>query len=244
VEHGRRESAVLTIRTVAETGSTNADMLVAAAAGAAEGSWLRTERQTAGRGRQGRPWRSERGNLAASTIVRLRAADPPAPTLGLVVAVALDEALRGHEPSLRYTIKWPNDVLIDGAKLSGILLERADDAVVIGVGVNLAYHPHLADRATTSLAEHGATVDPAAFLETLAEALARWVARWRSEGLPPVRSRWLERAHPVGTALSVRHPDGGTVEGLFDGLAADGALLLRLASGERRAMHAGDVFLI
>ena len=141
-------------------------------------------------------------------------------------------------------LKWPNDLLIDGAKLSGILLERAGDAVVIGFGVNLAHHPTDTDRVATSLAAHEIAVDPADFIETLAEAFARWVERWRGEGIDVVRRRWVARAHPVGTPLTARLPDGSAIDGLFDGLDADGALILRLADGTRRVIHAGDVFLL
>jgi len=216
--------------------------------GAAEGLWLRAERQTAGRGRQGRAWVSPVGNLYTSTIVRLRPGDPPAPTLALVAAVALEEAVSVYyHPGLRrggLMLKWPNDLLLDGAKLSGILLERADDAVVIGVGVNLAHHPADTERVATSLAAHGIIVDPGPFLETLTETFARWLARWRGEGLAPIRDRWVERAHPAGTALTARLPDGSSVDGLFERLDRDGALILRLADGTRRVIHAGDVFLI
>ena len=255
------------IRTVAETGSTNADVLELARAGAAEGLWLRAERQTLGRGRQGRAWESPDGNSYASTLVRLRPTDPTAATLALVAAVASAEAvgvylspspfeasrfsLSGRErkepaqpPKGELTLKWPNDLLIDGAKASGILLERADDAVVIGIGVNLAHHPELSDRPTTSLAAHGVAVAPAQFIETLAESFARWLARWRGEGIAPVRRCWLGRAHPIGTALTARLPDGSAIDGLFDGLDTDGALILRLAGGARRVIHAADVFLI
>ncbi|MBM3929212.1 MAG: biotin--[acetyl-CoA-carboxylase] ligase, partial [Sphingomonadales bacterium] len=150
--------------TVAETGSTNADLLAAARSGAAEGRWLRAVQQSAGRGRQGRIWQSAPGNLYASTIVRLRPHDPPAATLALVAAVALDDALGLLCPSLRVAgrlaIKWPNDLLLDGAKLVGILLERADDAVVIGFGVNCTHHPALPDRPTTSLSDADCQTDP------------------------------------------------------------------------------------
>ena len=141
-------------------------------------------------------------------------------------------------------LKWPNDLLLGGAKLSGILLERVDDAVVIGIGVNLAHHPDLSDRFTTSLAAHGIAVTPPIFLDVLTEMLARWLDRWRGEGLGPVRARWLERAHPVGTGLTAHLTDGHVADGLFDGLAGDGALLLRSASGERRVIHVADVFLL
>lgn len=239
---GGGADAVL-IRVVAETGSTNADMLALAAAGASEGSWLRAERQTAGKGRQGRAWESPVGNFYGSTLVRLRPTDPPAPTLALVTVVALEDAVRVFL-SRGATIKWPNDLLIDGAKLSGILLERGGDAVVIGIGVNLAHHPDLSDRPATSLAAQGVEVSAATFADVLADSFARWLSRWRGEGLEPVHQRWLDRAHPTGTALTARLPDGTAHDGLFDGLTADGALILRLADGSRHVIHAGDVFLI
>ena len=157
---------------------------------------------------------SPAGNFYGSTLVRLRASDPAAATLALAAAVALEEAVRVFLeplPSLSRAsdarclpqaeggllLKWPNDLLLGGAKLSGILLDRVDDAVIVGIGVNLAHHPDLPGRATTSLAAHGVSVDPAAFLDVLAEAFARWLERWRGEGVAAVRARWLERAHPV-----------------------------------------------
>ena len=206
--------------------------------------WLRADRQTAGRGRLGREWQSPEGNLHASTLVRLRPHDPAAATLALVAAVAVEEAGSVYLPPETgvLSLKWPNDVLLDGAKLGGMLLERGGDAVVIGIGVNLANHPDLPERPTTSLAAHGVTVAPTAFVETLAEAFARWLDRWRAIGVAPVRDRWSARAHPVGTALTARLPDGARIDGLFDGIDADGALTLRLADGERRVIHAADVF--
>ncbi|WP_426263266.1 biotin--[acetyl-CoA-carboxylase] ligase [Sphingomonas sp. PWP1-2] len=262
------------IRTVAETGSTNADMLLLAASGAEEGVWLRAERQSGGRGRQGRVWASPVGNFYGSTVVRVRAGDPAAATLALVAAIALEEVVRvylnntvapaeaggaalGHAPAgardapaapacagATMWIKWPNDLLLGGAKLSGILLERSGDAVIVGIGVNLAHHPEDTDRLATSLAQHGVTPDPADFAETLAEGFARWLAIWRGQGLAPIRARWLERAHPVGTALTARLPDGQAIDGLFGGLDGDGALILRLADSGSRVIHAGDVFLL
>ncbi|MEO5493475.1 MAG: biotin--[acetyl-CoA-carboxylase] ligase [Sphingomonas sp.] len=231
------------MRTVAETGSTNADMIALAASGLEEGVWLRADRQTSGRGRQGRAWVSPTGNLYVSTLVRIRPSDPPAATLALVAAVAIEEAVGAYLPGAA-RIKWPNDLLIDGAKWSGILLERAGAAVVIGFGANMAHHPTDTDRVATSLAAHGIAVDPADFIETLAEAFARWVERWRGEGIDVVRRRWVERAHPAGTPLTARLPDRSTIDGLFDGLDAEGALILRLADGTRRVIHAGDVFLL
>lgn len=152
--------------------------------------------------------------------------------------MALHEVASLHAAGLQ--LKWPNDLLADGAKLAGILLEREGEAVVAGFGVNLAAHPDLPDRATASLAGlTGAAPDPGGFLEALAEAFARWLGRWRRDGVGPVRRRWLEAAHPVGTALATAEG-----EGLFDGLDEEGALRLRLADGTMRIVHAGDVFLL
>lgn len=144
----------------------------------------------------------------------------------------------------RVQLKWPNDLLLAGAKLSGILLERSGDAIIIGFGANLAHHPTDLDRVATSLAAQGISVDPDDFLVTLADGFARWLGKWRGEELAAVRDRWMARAHPPGTALTARLPDGVAVEGLFDRLDRDGALILRLADGGTRVIHAGDVFLI
>jgi BirA family biotin operon repressor/biotin-[acetyl-CoA-carboxylase] ligase len=205
---------------------------------------LRAETQTGGKGRSGRQWLSPPGNLYATTLVRLLPGDPPAPTLALVSAVALHEAASAYVRSPALILKWPNDVLRDGAKLAGILLEREGDAVAAGFGVNLAHHPDLPDRPATSFAALGvAPPAPDVFLFDLAASFARWLGRWRGEGLRPIRDEWLRRAHPVGTALSVRLPEQ-FLEGLFDGLDKMGALRLRLAGGEVRVIQAGDVFLL
>ncbi|MFN3945573.1 MAG: biotin--[acetyl-CoA-carboxylase] ligase [Allosphingosinicella sp.] len=226
------------IRTLPRTGSTNDDVAALARQGAAEGLWVRAERQTGGKGRQGRAWESPPGNLYASTLVRLRPGDPPAPSLALVAAVAVHEVAALSLAEVR--IKWPNDLTAGQAKLAGILLEREGEAVVIGFGVNLAHHPEGLDRPVTSIAALAGSA-PAAevFVEALAESFARWLGRWRSEGLGPVRARWLAGAHPIGTALSAAGE-----EGLFDGLDEAGSLRLRLADGTLRTIHAGDVFLI
>lgn len=202
--------------------------------GGVEGLWLRADRQTGGKGRQGRAWQSPPGNLHASTLVRLQPGDPPAPTLALVAAVALHEAVEPHAPAAR--IKWPNDLLVDGAKLAGILLERQGDAVIVGFGVNLAHHPEDLGRPATSL---DPPVAPDPFLRGLAAAFEAWLARWRAEGLAPVRAAWLAAAHPLGTRLMA-----GDARGTFDGLDESGALRLRLEDGGLRIIHAGDVFLL
>lgn len=233
------------IRTVAETASTNDDMTALARAGEAEGSWLRAERQTGGRGRQGRAWDSPAGNLYASTLVRLREGDPPAATLAFVASLALRATVAPHVPdSVSLSLKWPNDVLLDGKKLSGILLEREGETVIAGIGVNLAHHPEGLDRPATSIATFAAAPDPDTFLLDLAGRFAALVNGWRTTGLAPLLANWLRYAHVAGTALSVHDGDGDRIDGEFAGLTGDGALRLRLADGAERVIHAGDVFLI
>lgn len=192
----------------------------------------------------GRVWESPRGNLYASGLVDLQPDDPDAATLALLAAVALYDAIAIWAPAIQ--LKWPNDVLLgNGAKLSGILLERKGDAVVVGFGVNLAHHPHELDRLVSSIAALGVVPPtPAKFLDALADTFARWLTRWRTDGMGVISAAWLTRAHPVGTALTVNLPDCERLEGLFDGLSDECALRLRLADGAVRVIHAGDVFLI
>lgn len=232
------------IRIVDETGSTNDDMAAWALAGAAEGDWLMARRQIGGRGRSGRAWTSPAGNLYASGLVRLAPGDPPAPTLALVAGVAAAEVIAAYlGPAGSPMLKWPNDVLVGGAKLAGILLERHGEAIVIGIGANLVAAPALPDRPTASLAALGGAV-PAAedALAELAAAFARWLAIWRGQGLEQIRRAWLAAAHPIGTALSAQVA-GERIDGLFDGLDRDGALRLRHPEGVA-TVQAGDVFLI
>lgn len=233
------------LRTVAETGSTNEDMKALAREGAPEGTWLRAERQTAGRGRMGRAWEGEEGNLYASTLVRLQSGDPPPHTLALVAAVAAHRALGDFAGNGGLRIKWPNDIMAAHAKLCGILMERIEDAIIIGIGVNIVNAPTLADRMTICLRDLGAeTCDAASVLEAIAGHFAAELRQWRTYGAEPAIRAWLERAHPAGTMLGVQLPDGSRAEGRFETLDRDGALILRLADGTSHAIHAGDVFLL
>ncbi len=247
------------IQYVEETGSTNADMLALAEQGAAEGMWLRAGRQTGGRGRMGRSWESPDGNLYCSTLVRVGPHDPVPHTLALVAANAVHALVAplcgtgGPSASVggqagggpgNAKIKWPNDILVDGAKIAGILLERVGDAIVIGIGINVTGHPTGLDRPVTSLAAQGAgDLEAGALLERLSALFAHWLGIWRAQGLDPVRTHWLLNAHPPGTPMRVALPDGEVVEGAFDTLDRQGMLILRLANGESRAIHAGDVHL-
>ena len=192
----------------------------------------------------GRAWESPSGNLYASHLVRLRPEDPPAPMLAFVTAVAVCEVLMAQAPLIPFAIKWPNDILVGPAKLAGILLERTGDAVVIGIGVNLAHHPEGLPRPVTSLAALGVPPpSPASFVEELASHMAHWLERWRSDPAEVTR-RWSTLAHPVGTPITATLPDGTQMSGGFAGLENDGALSLRLADGRIHAIHAGDIFLV
>lgn len=232
------------IRIVPETGSTNADLaeLARTAASPAEGDWLIADRQTAGRGRQGRQWFDGFGNFMGSTVVRARGGDPPAPSLALLAGLALHEVVTPLvPPPALVTIKWPNDLLIGTAKLAGILLERAEDVVIVGIGVNLARAPQVDGRETIALGEFGPAPDRDCFAEALARQFALELERWRSYGLDPLIARWLAAAHPVGTPLLVGEPGETPLAGQFGGLTGDGALQLRLADGTTRIIHAGEV---
>lgn len=231
---------------VSETGSTNADLLTRLAAGEAvrEGYWHIADRQSAGRGRQGRTWLDGPGNFMGSTAVRLSAGDAAPASLSFVAALAVYEALLCHVVMPQsLVLKWPNDVLLGEGKVAGILLERAGDAAVIGIGVNLAWAPALPDRATGYLRTVGPAPKRDVFARDLAASFDRELDRWRQFGLESVFSRWLAAAHPVGAPLAIHGADGVRVSGAFDGLETDGALRLRLVDGTVRVIHAGDVTL-
>jgi BirA family biotin operon repressor/biotin-[acetyl-CoA-carboxylase] ligase len=162
----------------------------------------------------------------------------------LVAAVALIEIISLYAGDESVRLKWPNDILADGAKLSGILLERIGDAVVVGFGVNIADAPAVPDRATSSIAQIvGSVPDVGVFLEDLARSFERWLGNWRASP-SSVRARWMEYAHPLGTPLAVHESEGRVTEGLFQGIDSDGSLRLRLADGSEHVIQAGDVFLI
>lgn len=233
------------IRFVAETGSTNADLLNALKNGerTGEGEWLVADRQTAGRGRQGRDWFDGAGNFMGSTLVRTSFGEPPPASLALMTGLAVYEAILPYlatPSSLR--LKWPNDVALGRAKLAGILLERAGDTVVIGIGINLKVAPRLPDRPTVALSDVGPAPDRDTFATVLANHFATELRRWRDYGLGPLTRRWEAAAHPPGTPLTVAPPGEESLSGTFAGLTDEGALSLRLADGALRVIHAGDVF--
>jgi BirA family biotin operon repressor/biotin-[acetyl-CoA-carboxylase] ligase len=216
--------------------------------GAVEGAWALARRQTGGKGRQGRAWTSIAGNLHASTMVRLRDGDPAPATLSLVCAVALHRAFVEITdiPSHALRIKWPNDLIAcrgdAWGKVAGILLEREGEVIVAGFGANLAEAPRLPDRAVYSVADFGSAPDPRSFCFALGASFAEELERWRSRGPADTRRRWLDRATPVGTPLTVHVAANESKTGTFAGLEPDGALRLQTPPGIE-IVRAGDVSL-
>ena len=180
------------------------------------------------------------GNFYGSTIVELRPGDPQPQTLSIVAGLALVEAIDAAVPDQPLMLKWPNDVLLLGKKLAGILLERSGQRVVIGFGVNLALAPDLPDRPAASLARRAS---PTSFAPALAESFERLVRLWRESEPPLLVQAWLARAHPLGSPLTVHGGGNDIVSGRFDGLEADGALRLRKADGVLEIVRAGDISL-
>lgn len=223
-------------------GSTNDWMSEQARAGAPDGLWVRADRQLSGRGRRGRAWTSEIGNLFATALIRPQPGEGPPQQLSFVAALAVDHALQWWVPHDRLSLKWPNDVLLDDVKCSGILLEGLDGATIVGIGVNLRHHPADTERPATSLATAGIfPPSPSDFLKHLRDCFDGVRAKWRAQGFEPIRKAWLARAAGKGRLLAARLGNE-TLTGRFDDLAPDGALRLRLVDGSVRVIHAGEVF--
>lgn len=232
-----------------ETPSTNAHAMRLAQDGARPPLWVWAGKQTKGRGRLGRFWDSPEGNLYASILVKPDCAPGAIGGLPLLAGLAARDALAqvaGDAPfSERLRLKWPNDIMLDGAKLGGVLIESAvlaqgDRAVVIGSGLNVAAAPAGMGRPVSCLRDYGCAATPAELLAALAAATQRWLEVWANgAGFAHVRSAWLRHCDPLGAPMSVRM-GGDRIEGRFGGLDETGALRLRLARGERR-ITAGDV---
>lgn len=235
------------LATYERIGSTNAEALARARAGEEGPLWITAREQSAGRGRHGRGWVSEPGNLYASLLLTDPAPVHRAPELAFVSGLAVHDAVAAAAPDLRgrLTLKWPNDLLCDGAKLAGILIEGEGAhpfATVIGIGINCRHHPEATAYPATDLAAlgHDVTADDLFFLlsRTMPARLAQWD---RGAGFPAIRADWLDRTAERGQAVGVRI---GTreVSGSFEGLDASGRLLLRRHDGVVETISAGDVF--
>lgn len=238
---------------LARTGSTNDEAHRLAARGAPEGTLVWADSQDAGRGRRGRLWRSPPGNLYISVVLRPAVPLARFGQLGFAAALAIAETAAGVLPSQAdIRCKWPNDVLIGGRKVAGLLLEAEAGGeqtaawLVLGVGINVASHPSETDFPATSLAAEDGQAAVAAVLAGFAGRFLAWYETWRVAGFAPLRQAWLGRAAGLGAAIQVRL-ESGMLDGVFGGLDEDGALLLHSPEprGEGTAIRrisAGDVF--
>jgi BirA family biotin operon repressor/biotin-[acetyl-CoA-carboxylase] ligase len=238
-------------------GSTNAEAMARARDGEYGPIWFVTSEQTAGRGRRHRPWVAPRGNLASSILEVIDVSPAVAATLGFAAGLALETALQkvSVEASLRsagsddmkYSLKWPNDVLAGRQKLAGILLEAeavADHrlAVVVGIGTNVVAAPEGTPTPATSLAALGVHVGAADLFAALSDAWAGFRGIWdNGRGFGEIRRLWLERAAGLGAPVAIQ-AGATTVEGIFDTIDEQGCLIVRKADGNRVAISAGDVY--
>jgi BirA family biotin operon repressor/biotin-[acetyl-CoA-carboxylase] ligase len=238
-------------------GSTNAEAMLRAREGERGPIWFVTSEQTAGRGRRHRPWIAPRGNLASSILEVIDVSPAVAATLGFAAGLALEAALQkvSIEASLRsagsdemkFSLKWPNDVLAGRQKLAGILLEAeavADErlAVVVGIGTNVVAAPEGTPTPATSLAALGVHISAEELFATLSDAWAEFRGIWdQGRGFGEIRRLWLERAAGLGQPVAVR-TSGAPVEGTFDTIDETGCLIVRTSGGQRVPISAGDVY--
>jgi BirA family biotin operon repressor/biotin-[acetyl-CoA-carboxylase] ligase len=226
-------------------GSTNAEALALARAGERGPLWIVAKHQSAGRGRRGRTWVSEPGNLYASLLLTDPSPPERAAELSFVAALALHDAIGGRIPGLaaRLALKWPNDLLIDRNKFAGILIEGEGAAVVVGIGVNCAHHPTGTDVPATDLATAGVRTTPESLFAPLSAAMVSRLAQWdRGAGFAAIRADWLARAAGLSRPIAVALPEGRR-DGVFEGIDERGCLVLRLADGTMLAIAAGDVLI-
>lgn len=249
------EAAGYRLLSLEATGSTNDDALQAARAGDPGQLWITAAEQLSGRGRHGRQWSSPPGNLYASLLLIDPCDMPSAPQLGFVAGLALHEAVEAVTGigAPRLSLKWPNDLLLDGAKVSGLLLEghrlqpNGPLAIVIGFGVNVAFAPTGTPYPATTLQTLRSELDRGDVLRALSSAFARTFSAWRtssrmnaSDPFGAIRRLWLERAAGVGREVTLRLPSGEK-KGTFEGLDRFGRLQLKSLGG-LELIDAGDLY--
>ena len=238
-------------------GSTNAEAMSRARDGERGPMWFVTSEQTAGRGRRNRPWIAPRGNLASSILEVIDVAPPVAATLGFAAGLALETALRNvsHKASpgtagsehMKFSLKWPNDVLAGPQKLAGILLEAetvADNrlAVVVGIGTNVVAAPEGTPTPATSLAALGIDVEAEKLFVALSDSWAEFRGVWDDgRGFGEIRQLWLARAAGLGQPVAV-HTGATTIEGIFDTIDETGCMIVRTPDGRQVPVSAGDVY--
>jgi BirA family biotin operon repressor/biotin-[acetyl-CoA-carboxylase] ligase len=226
-------------------GSTNAEALARARAGERGPLWISAVTQTGGRGRRGKAWISPPGNLYATLLLTEPSPPALAPQLSFVAGLAVHDAVIAHAPDAasNLKLKWPNDLLLGGCKLAGLLIEAESQprfSVAIGIGVNCVSHPADAGYATTDLQASGMTVSVDDLLALLAAAMQARLAQWAA-GFSGIRNDWLARAANLGEPILVRLPER-QLTGIFEGIDADGRLLVATQDRMTETIAAGDVF--
>ena len=243
----RASAAGVRLVTYDQLPSTNTEALTLARQGERGPLWVTAERQSAGRGRRGRTWISEKGNLFASLLLTDPAPGEHWPELSFVAALAIHDAVAEVAPVVKpqLAIKWPNDLLLTGAKFAGVLIEGEGSgetgAAAVGIGVNCANHPADTDYLATDLAAAGAEVAPAVLFSALSAKMLGRLAQWNEgEHFSTIRADWLSRAAGVGETISVRMTDHELV-GRFETLDDAGRLVLELPGGGKQTVTAADV---
>lgn len=228
--------------------STNAEARRLAEAGESGPLWITALRQHAGRGRRGRSWETGEGNLAATYLFVTSKPAGEAAQMSFVAALAVADLLEVYVSDAVVSLKWPNDPLLGGLKVAGILVESGPAGpgslwLAVGCGVNLSRPPAQSERPATSLSAHmrGPPPAPAEALAVLVRRLDHWRGTWEDEGFAGIARAWTARAYGLGEPCEARLPNE-TVRGVAEGLDPDGALRLRLADGSVRRITAGDVF--
>jgi BirA family biotin operon repressor/biotin-[acetyl-CoA-carboxylase] ligase len=221
--------------------STNEEARRLAASGDCGPLWITAREQTKGRGRRGNFWISAPGNLFATLLMKAPQAD--AAQLGFAASLAAADVVASYASVSRVALKWPNDVLLDGRKVAGILLEALGrDALAVGIGLNLLHHPEGTETPATSVnAATGLAVAPADALAMLAARFAAWYAVWQVQGFAGLKPHWLKRASGLGGPMRARlaHSE---IEGVFENLDHDGALLLRTQTAGLIRITAAEIF--
>lgn len=226
--------------------STNKEAARQIEKGAHSGLWISAAEQKTGRGRGGREWVSKPGNLFCSLIYDTGKSLCHSAQLSFVTSLAVRDTLVMLVETDDVKCKWPNDVLVDGKKISGILLEtfsneRAENLMIIGIGINVSHHPKNALYPTTHInGESNTTYNHVEVFQYLADKMALWLYRWQSGGFSKIRNEWLKKAKGKGEMIKVRLPNE-EINGRFVDLDANGALMLDVDE-EIRLIHSGDVF--
>jgi BirA family biotin operon repressor/biotin-[acetyl-CoA-carboxylase] ligase len=221
-------------------GSTNDEARRLAQQGAPNGTVIHADEQTSGRGRLSHTWFSPPGNLYLSVLLRTGQPATRTSELSFLAAIAVADTVETLLPrQIRTMLKWPNDVLVNGAKIAGILIEQVDEATIIGIGLNVLEAPSNAAYKTTTIVANGGIASVDGARDILLGRIGVHLTDWQSTGFAPIREQWLSRSYPVGAEIRA-NTGGQVISGHFAGLDRDGALLLDTPQGRQRIV-AGEI---